>query len=69
MSNRAHFPSADVSKTIDPLTHLQTESVTFVANVGFIRQICLSDSDDICGPKWHISIWILSIKPLLDCQS
>ena len=30
------FLSADVSKTVDPLTHLQTESVTFVANVGFI---------------------------------
>ena len=33
----ACFLSADVSKTIDPLTYLETESVTFVANVGIIR--------------------------------
>ena len=33
-SNRARYLSADVGKTIAPL---QTESVTFVANVGFIR--------------------------------
>ena len=32
----ACFLSADVSKTIDPLTYLETESVTFVANVGVI---------------------------------
>ena len=57
------------------IKHLQTESVTFVANVGFICLICLSDSDDVCGPKWHLkcprnfrlSPWILPIKPFLDC--
>ena len=37
MSNGAGFLSADVSKIIDPLTHLQSESVTFVANAGIIR--------------------------------
>ena len=34
-----HFLSADVSNTIDPFTHLQTESVTFVAHVAFINKI------------------------------
>ena len=44
-----HFLSADVSNTIDPFTHLQTESVTFVAHVAFINKIVYMQ----CRTLWY----------------